>query len=104
MFTENVVVANFYPDKRKRPIFTEALLMGTRVPIDEQKATPVGGALLGLFTPLHNANRKTVDLGDGKTERKMVAFKQKDLAGLIVQLKEHIFQNYEISIYGRENT
>ena len=100
----NVVVANFYPDKRKRPIYTEALLMGTRVPIDEQNETPVGGALLGLFTPLHNANRKTVDVGDGKTERKMVAFKQKDLAGLIVQLKEHIFQNYEISIYGRENT
>ncbi len=100
----NVVVANFYPDKRKRPIFTEALLMGMRVPIDEQKATPESGALLGLFTPVHNANRKTVDVGDGKTERKMVAFKQKDITGLIAQLKEHVFQNYDISIYGRENT
>ena len=46
------VVVNFFPDKRKRPIRSTAMLMGTAVTIDDDNQTTKNGALLGLFTPI----------------------------------------------------
>ena len=98
----NVVVANFYPDKRQRPIYSKALCMGKEVFIDEPNPNKSDGALLGLFTPLHNSNHKAIKDGDGNSIRTKVSFRQKDLENLISQLKKHVFHHYDISIYRRK--
>ncbi|MBQ8763253.1 MAG: HD domain-containing protein [Clostridia bacterium] len=97
----NVVVANFYPDKRKRPIYSKSLLFGTMTSIDEPNFKDVEGALLGLFTPLHNSNHKDVTGPDGSSVRRIVSFKQKDLDILVKRLKDQVFDNYDISLYGK---
>lgn len=97
----NVVVANFYPDKRKRPIYSKSLLYGTMTQIDEPNIENTDGALLGLFTPLYNSNHKEIKETDGSSVRRIVSFKQKDLEVLVQQLKAHVFDNYEISLYGK---
>lgn len=98
----NIVVANFYPDKRQRPIYSEALCMGEIVLIDEPNSNKTDGALLGLFTPLHNSKHKVTKDDNGNSIRKIVSFSQKDLANLIAQLKKRVFQHYDISVYGRK--
>lgn len=96
-----VVVANFYPDKRKRAIYTEAICLGTKMSIDEPNSDRPDGALLGLFTPLYNSNRITVEDENGKPIRKMVSFRQEHLSELIKILKTHVFNDFDISVYER---
>lgn len=97
-----LVVANFYPDKRKRQIHTTAYMMGRPLPIDEFDEDGVDGALLGLFTPIVSNNYKTVILEDGKKVRKVATFTNIDLRNMIVKLQEKILNQYEVSIYGKQ--
>ncbi len=99
--TINAVVANFYLDKRKRPIQTEALMMGQSVPIDGNADTSCQGALLGLFTPNASNSYKTITSTDGARVRKVVSFSSKELEEMIKELKEKIFKKFEVSVYGK---
>lgn len=92
------VVANFYPDKRKRKIETGALLMGQAVEIDGENRENQAGALLGLFTPIMSNKYGTVQV-DGKRRRKPIPFTNANLKEIIVLLKESIFPRYEVSTY-----
>ena len=96
-----VVVANFYPDKRKRAINTDAIFMGTKMSIDEPDSNRQDGALLGLFTPLYNSNHITTKDENDKPIRKTVSFKQEHLDKLIKILKNQVFNDFDISIYER---
>lgn len=96
-----VVVANFYPDKRKRAIYTDAIFMGTKMSVDEPNSDRQDGALLGLFTPLYNSNHITTKDGKGKPLRKTVSFKQEHLEELIKILKNQVFSDFDISLYKR---
>ncbi len=97
----DVVVANFYPDKRKRAIYTDAIFMGTKTLIDEPNSNRQDGALLGLFTPLYNSNHITIKSENGKPIRKTVSFKQEHLDELIKILKNQVFNDFDISLYER---
>lgn len=97
----DVVVANFYPDKRKRAIYTDAIFMGTKTSIDEPNSNRRDGALLGLFTPLYNSNHITTKDENGKPIRKTVSFKQEHLEELIKILKNQVFSDFDISLYKR---
>lgn len=92
------VVVNFYPDKRKRKIRTDALLMGQPVTIDEKEDKIQSGALLGLFTPIMSNKYKTIYI-DGKKKRKLASFSIENLNEIIIILKESIFSKYEVAIY-----
>ncbi len=96
-----VVVANFYPDKRKRAIYTDAIFMGTKTSIDEPNSNRQDGALLGLFTPLYNSNHITTKDENDKPIRKTVSFKQEHLDELIKVLRNQVFNDFDISIYER---
>ncbi len=96
-----IVVANFYPDKRKRAIYTDAIFMGTKTSIDEPNSNRHDGALLGLFTPLYNSNHITTKDENGKPIRKTVSFRQEHLEELIKILKNQVFRDFDISLYKR---
>lgn len=96
-----VVVANFYPDKRKRAIYTEAICMGTKMLIDDPNVDRPDGALLGLFTPLYNSNHTTVEDENGNPVRKAVSFKQEHLEELISTFKNGVLKDFDVSIYER---
>lgn len=95
------IVANFYPDKRMRQIHTEAFMMGRSVQIDNAEEPKEQGALLGLFTPIVSNNYKTVEDGSGGTTRKVASFSNQDLHTLIEVLRNKIFVQYEVSVYGK---
>ena len=97
----NTVVANFYLDKRKRQIQTEATMMGKTVTIDGDVDTSCQGALLGLFTLMTGNNYKTIISPDGVKVRKAVSFTSKELDEMIEVLQKTIFKEYEVSIYGK---
>lgn len=96
------IVANFYPDKRRRKIHTAAYMMGKYLQIDESDECGVEGALLGLFTPIVSNNYRTVELGDGVKTRKVASFTSRDLQSMIAELKNKILCQYEVSIYGKQ--
>lgn len=95
----NTVVANFYSDKRKRPIRADAILMGKTVPIDGDEDSSSQGALLGLFTPY--TNYVTTTNSDGVKSRKAFSFSSKELKEMIEKLQREIFKDYEVSVYGK---
>lgn len=101
--TINYVVANFYPDKRRRQIYTEGYMMGKKVQIDIQGKNDVEGALLGLFTPVTSNNYKTVFLENGKSVRKIAIFTNVDFQNMVKELKHKILMQYEVSVYGEKN-
>lgn len=95
------VVVNFYPDKRRRHIHTAGFAMGTTVQINEYDEEKAQGALLGLFTPIVSNNYRTVNIGYGMKARKVVSFLNQDLQNMVEILKNKIFDQYEVSIYGK---
>ncbi len=95
----NSVVANFYLDKRKRPIRTDALMMGQTVTIDEDIDMNCQGVLLGLFTL--NTNYKTIINVDGVKVRKVFLLSSIELEEMIEYLRKKIFENFEVSVYGK---
>lgn len=91
------IIANFYPDKRKREIDSTAIPGGgNSIPSDQEK---LDAALLGLFTP-HAANGYSTRLGDnGERKRIKTVFRKGNLEQLISSLQKDIFQNYYVSVY-----
>ncbi|WP_373484485.1 HD domain-containing protein [Acetobacterium sp.] len=97
----NVVVANFFPDKRKRQFKDKAVLWGKEVKIDSSVEV-VQGALLGLFTPFSNSNFKSIQKNN-TFERKIVSFRKNNLEDIINILSKGILAKFEISRYGGED-
>lgn len=93
----NAVVANFYPDKRKRQLKNKAAFWNNEVTIDDPIYMPQG-ALLGLFTPFSNSNYKNIEV-DNNMKRKPVSYKNDDLHQLIQLLSNTILKGFNISIY-----
>lgn len=91
------VVANFYPDKRKREIDTTAIPGGSKSLHSGQEK--LDAALLGLFTP-YAANGYFTKRGDhGEKKRIKTVFRKENLEQLICFLRENIFHDYHVSIY-----
>lgn len=91
------IIANFYPDKRKREIDATAIPGGGDTPSSNQGS--LDAALLGLFTP-HAANGYSTKLADnGEKKRVKTVFRKENLEHLICSLVENIFQNYHVSVY-----
>lgn len=97
----NAIVANFYPDKRKRQLQNRAISWNMETVIDENTTTSQG-ALLGLFTPFSNSNYKDVAIprNSSSTERKSVSFRKENLLELMQILGDDILKEFTISIYG----
>lgn len=96
----NAVVANFFPDKRKRQIKSKAILWNQEIEIDSSLEMPQG-ALLGFFTPFINSNYKTVDVNIKK--RKIVSFSKSNIEELIRLLSETCLKGFDIKIFGGES-
>lgn len=91
------IIANFYPDKRKREIDTTAIPGAGNTPPSSQEN--LDAALLGLFTP-HATNGYSTKLGDnGEKKRVKTVFRKENLEQLICFLGKNIFQNYHVSAY-----
>ena len=92
------VIANFYPDKRKRKIANAVYLWNKRVNFNQsEKYTE--GVLLGFFTPFNNSNYKNIEQ-NGKISRRKVAFKKKELENVRDILQKGMLCNYKVSLYG----
>lgn len=94
------VVANFYPDKRKRQLMRNAVIWNEETTIDNGVPIPQG-VLLGLFTPFANSNHKDIQTYNNKV-RKVVSFSTINLKQLIEVLRDSCFNNYKISIFRSE--
>lgn len=98
----DAVVANFYPDKRKRKLQNKAISWNTMTEIDgEDKGHQ--GALLGLFTPFSNSNYKDVITAEGVTRRKVVTFRKENLIELIRIFTDDVLKDFSVSIYGSDS-
>ena len=95
-----LVVANYYPDKRKRPIRESVVLMGNKMPIDDAPST-IQGALLGLFTPIVSCKFKTIILENGEKIRKKGSISGDEIEELMILLRKEIFSQFEVTIHGK---
>ena len=91
------IIANFYPDKRKREIDAIAIPGGGDVPLGSQERSDA--ALLGLFSPYAANGYSTKLADDGEKRRVKTVFRKENLGQLICALVENIFQNYHVSVY-----
>lgn len=98
-FDKYPVVANFFPDKRKRSITNKVYLWDKEIQMQAEEN--IQGALLGLFTPWGNGYYKETKV-NGRMQRKSVTIQKKDLEEICGILKEGSLKNFEISLYGRE--
>lgn len=98
----NSVVANFYPDKRKRPIYTTTSIMGVETKIDNGIVNAKQGAILGLFTPTVSDKYVTVVDSKGKRMRKLASFTNSDLNDLLNYLHSSALKEFEVELYGNE--
>ncbi len=91
------IIANFYPDKRKREIDSIAIPGGRKILPGSLKK--LDAALLGLFTP-YAVNGYSTKLGDnGEKKRIKTVFRKENLEQLICFLGENLFQDYHLSVY-----
>jgi HD superfamily phosphohydrolase len=98
LITKNVVVANFYPDKRKRSL--SKFFLNYQGSSDgfydtDQKS----GALLGLFTPLKTSGYRTENV-DGQKKRLSNSFSKADLESIIRILSDNCLSGFSIEEYG----
>jgi HD superfamily phosphohydrolase len=91
------VIANFFPDKRKRRITALARFGGKEYSIDSPSESPQG-ALLGFFTPFDSSNHLTLE-ENGKRVRKTRSYGQDAIHELIALLSENCLKDYKISIF-----
>lgn len=96
----NAVVANFYPDKRKRSLANLFLKPLNNV-CDNTKTTQKNGALLGLFTPLSKSGYITTET-NGEKKRKATAFSKGDLENVIQLLSGGCLHGFAIEEYRGE--
>lgn len=97
------VIANFYPDKRKRKIANKIYLWGDAEIVHKDYQDFEEGALLGFFSPFNNSNYKNVQVGE-KSHRKVVSFKKQELENVRMLLKSDLLSHFEVSLYGGENS
>lgn len=91
------IIANFYPDKRKREINNTVIPGGGNVSFTSRERSDA--SLLGLFTP-HAANGYSTKLGEnGEKKRVKTVFRKENLEQLICFLGRNIFRNYHVSVY-----
>lgn len=95
------VVANFYPDKRKRMIANKVFLWNEEIKVCNSEDYPQG-VLLGLFSPFSNNNFKNVEV-EGKNLRKKISFRKSELEVMCNILEEGLLKNFEVSLYGGED-
>lgn len=94
------VIANFYPDKRKRKVSNKIFLWNKEIEDNEVEDYPQG-ALLGFFSPFNNSNYKSIEIGE-KKHRRMVSFRKQELESVCMILKKSLLNSFEISVYGGE--
>ena len=94
-FESHPVFANFYPDKRKRPVPNRQNFWNWEGE-SQIEETSTQGALLGLFTSYGNSYYVEIEK-NGKKCRKTISIR-KD--ALIKLLKDGLLRNFEISVYG----
>lgn len=95
------VVANFYPDKRKRDI-TNKIYTSDKAIDDRLNSSYPQGALLGLFTPFSNFNYKSIVEGETH-RRKNISFKRSQMERVCDILQNGLLRSYEVTFYGGEN-
>lgn len=100
LITKTAVVANFYPDKRKRSLSKSFLNYheDSSNQINEYQKT---GALLGLFTSLETCAYRTEKV-NGEEKRQCVTFSNKDLENIIELLAYGCLKGFSIEIYRSE--
>lgn len=98
----DVVAANYYPDKRKRKIYEEAIFYGSAQTIDQAVEGNEEAALLGLFTPLYSLGYRNDKSVNGRKVRRHILFKEENLREMIAELKRSVLEKYDVSIYGRK--
>lgn len=96
------ILANFYPDKRKRKIANKVFLWNKEINVGSSKDYPQG-VLLGLFSPFNNSNYKNIVDGE-KKYRKNISFRKHELEVACNILKEDILSDFEVSLYGGEES
>ncbi len=89
------VVANFYPDKRKRAILNQVVWVKKDA---INKTAFIPGALLGFFTPFANENYRNVQ-EDDMLRRKRVSFGRHQLEEVRELLKKELLKDFEVMIY-----
>lgn len=94
-FESHTVFANFYPDKRKRPITNRQYLWNWREEMPEDGMN-IQGALLGLFIPYGNSYY-VEKIENGEKNRKTISIRK---GALIEILKNGLLKNFEVSLYG----
>lgn len=94
------VIANFYPDKRKRIIANKVFLWDKEIEVGNSNNYSQG-ALLGLFSPFSNNNYKSIEIGE-KKYRKNISFRKQELENVRDILKRGLLNNFEITLYGGE--
>ena len=100
LMTKNAVVANFYPDKRKRSL--PSLYLNYRSESDEQaNKSQKTGALLGLFTVLNTSSYRTKEVA-GHRKRFSIAFGKDDLDNVIQLLSSGSLKGFYIENYRSE--
>lgn len=95
------VIANFYPDKRKRKIANKIYFWDEEKECKESKNYSEG-ALLGFFSPFNNSNYKSIQVGE-KTYRRNISFRKQELENVCILLKRNLLSSFEISLYGGES-
>ena len=93
---QDLVLANYYPDKRRRWIPDERWIGGTPTLKIDMKLEE--GAILGLFTPARVAGYTT----DSNKQRLIRRFEKKNIPGLIEKIQS-LLAHYEVTEYGKEN-
>lgn len=96
------VVANFYPDKRKRAVMNRIFMWNKEIASNDKNIYPQG-ALLGFFTPFSNYNYKSIMDGESR-QRKSVSFKKQQLEMVCDILKNGLLSGYEVTFYGGEDS
>lgn len=96
------ILANFYPDKRKRKITNKVFLWNEEIKINHSNDCPQG-VLLGFFSPFSNGNYISIE-DEGKRYRKHIFFRKHELEVVCDILKKGLLSNFEITLYGgKEN-
>ncbi len=92
---QDLVLANYYPDKRHRELPEERWL-GEGNTKHEERLTE--GAILGLFTPAKVVGYAT----DSDNRRSLRRFDKKNIPGLIQEV-QRLLKGFEVMEYGDEN-
>jgi HD superfamily phosphohydrolase len=96
----NPVIANFYPDKRRRSL--KHRFVSFQKEINDMKTeNPTQSALLGLFTPLSKSNYKTT-VDNGVEVRRSISYVKSDLEDIRRLLSDGCLNGFTIEEFRSE--